>query len=335
MSCSGCLQLITEEEVICCTLQKCGKMYHIQCSNASRLTRDQVNKWICPDCNVSAKKSGDNTNTPIRQNENVTFRKKTCNSPGFIFTPPGDVPVSSSMQSLISEIQNLRQDMSRMESNFANRFDDLSAKLISYDARIKVLEEKEKENAILKTQVTQLQDQLNKQSHERLQSDLEILGVEETPNENPAHLVLTTAYKIGIELDERDLDYVSRVGPRNKMSNNEKVNLPRPLVVSFTRRTKREEFLKQAKNRRSLVSKDIVGNGSDRNVYVNERLTGETRRLFRSTRNWTKENDFRYCWVRDGVIYIRKRDGREGSPPIRIRSSEDLQKFSREPTTLQ
>lgn len=308
-------------------------MFHLQCANASHLSRDQVKKWICPDCCISAKKGGDNTHTPIRPSDNVTFRKKTCNSPGFIINSPSDVPTSSSMQSLISEIQNLRQDMAKMQTDFAHRFDDLSAKFISYDARIKLLEDKEKENTLHKSQLNELQDQLNKRAHESLRSDLEILGVAETENENPVHLILTTAHKIGLELEERDIDYVSRAGPRIKKVANENNDLPRPLVVSFTRKIKREEFLKQAKSRRALVSKDIVGSGPERRIYVNERLTSETRRLFRTSRKWSKENGFKYCWVRDGVVYVRKRDGRDGSPPIRIRSCEDLQRLSGAPAT--
>lgn len=220
-----------------------------------------------------------------------------------------------------------------MQSDFANRFDELSAKLLGYDARIQLLEEKEKENTLLKSQVTQLQKKIHKLNHDSLRSDLEILGVTKTPSENPYHLVLTTASMIGVELDERDIDYVSRAGPRQKADANGKDQLPRPLVISFTRRSKREQFLKQAKARRTLDSRNVVGSGPERKLFVNERLTAEARRLFRSTREWAKQNAYKYCWVKNGQVYIRKRDTREGSPPIHIRSCEDLQRLHKEPAS--
>lgn len=97
---------------------------------------------------------------------------------------------------------------------------------------------------------------------------------------------MTTALKIGVELHDNNLNYVSRVGPKRRPQENDaedKRHLQRPLVVSFSRRVKRDEFLKQAKARYSLRNKDIVGQGQGpvRKVYVNERLTREARRLFR------------------------------------------------------
>ncbi|CAG9116481.1 unnamed protein product [Plutella xylostella] len=170
-----------------------------------------------------------------------------------------------------------------------------------------------------------LQEQVDRQSHESLRYELDILGLTETPNENPYHLVLTTAQKIGLTMDERDLDYVRRVGPRGKEAED---RLPRPLVVSFTRRTKRKDFLKQAKARRCLDSKNVAGSGPERKMYVNERLTTGNRQLFRAARIWTKAQGFKHCWVRNGTVYVRKGEGRDGSPAIPIRTSEDLQRMS-------
>lgn len=129
-----------------------------------------------------------------------------------------------------------------------------------------------------------MQQQLNSKAQAHLRNELEISGLEETPGENPYHLALTTALKIGVELHDSDLNYVSRIGPKRRLQENDaddKRQLQRLMVVSFTRRAKRNEFLKQAKARRSLWNKDIIGQGPDRKVYVNELLTGEGRRLFR------------------------------------------------------
>ncbi|KAL0810215.1 hypothetical protein ABMA28_010997 [Loxostege sticticalis] len=300
MNCSGCLSAISQEEYVQCSSEFCVKVLHITCANISQLTPEQRETWFCPDCRASAKRGGDNT--PARACQNITQRKKT--NPA---TESSTVAVSDCTQDtpelklIVSELRNLRQEMANMKSEFNKRFDDLTSRLVDYDMRLRALELKEKENDKLKEQVAQLQDKLNIQSHHNLRSDLEILGVSEIPGENPYHLVLTTACKIGINLEEHDLDYVSRAGKLDKDKSQDSSKLPRPLVSS---------------------------SGKQKLGARNERLTNEARQLFRVTRTWIRDNGYRYCWVRNGTIYIRKRDGREGSPTIQVRSTECLQKLT-------
>ncbi|CAG9783253.1 unnamed protein product [Diatraea saccharalis] len=289
MSCHGCLKSIKGEKSIICTSPNCGKKFHTFCATSVHLTQEQTKKWICPECIAQAKKGGDNTHTPIRAAENVTMRKKTNNSASFPLSIPGNDVIDvrpdldDSMRALLVEFGNLRQDMAKFQADIVSKVNEMTAKISSYDSIIKQFEDKEKENIALKLQISQLQEQVNKRSEEALRSDLEILGLFETPNENPIHLVLNTAIKIGVKLEDYDIDYASRAGPRNKKDSKEGKQLPRPLIVSFTRKIKRAEFLKQAKSRRTLESREIIGEGPERKIYVNERLTAEKRWLFRTS----------------------------------------------------
>lgn len=321
MDCCGCLQPISEEGFITCSSEICVKVYHVACTNASNLLKEEVDIWICPDCRAKTRRTGDNTYTPLRPSDNVTLRKKTVSLAN---NNSIDNERPNLIESLITEIRCLRKDMADMESKFLDRFDSLTSKLSDYETRITSLEAHAKENVLLKAQVVELQDQLNKQSQASLRSEVEIIGLTETPNENPYHLVLTAAQKIGVDLSEKDLAYVSRAGPRFKEDAQNTQRHPRVLVAAFCRRNKRDEFLKQAKARRSINSKDIVSSGPEKKIFVNERLTAENRRLFRASRLWAAENGFKYCWIRNGAIYIRKHEGRDGSPPIQIRSTDDL-----------
>ncbi|KAL4720014.1 hypothetical protein ACJJTC_009567 [Scirpophaga incertulas] len=97
--------------------------------------------------------------------------------------------------------------------------------------------------------------------------------------------------------------------------------LPRPITVRFIRRLKRDEFLKAARSRHPISSSDLKINGVDRNLYFNERLTQSNRQLFRSTKLRAGELGFRFCWVKNGTILVRKQ---EGNPSMAIRTNEDL-----------
>lgn len=333
MDCSACLRAICEEEggFITCKSAKCKKAYHVLCTNADNITTDQKENWTCQDCRAKARKGGDNTHTPVRSNENVTLRKKNSNS------EQTNSPIShlsstaeANLQSLAIEMRLMRDTMVKMQTEINERLDSLSNKLSDFDARLKSLEEFKDENMTLKAEILSLHEQLNKNSQSSLSNELEIIGLMETKGENPIHLIMTTAQKIGVSLTEQDIDHVTRTGGHPKGNSYDHGVLKqqtRPLVVRFTRKVKRDEFLKQARVRRDLDSNQIVEKSPQIKVYVNERLTATNRRLFRDARIYASELGYKYCWVRNGSIYIRKREGYEGSPPIHIASEKNLKEL--------
>ncbi|CAH2093963.1 unnamed protein product [Euphydryas editha] len=213
-----------------------------------------------------------------------------------------------------------------------SRLENISQKIVHFEARLKSLESLHTENIKLKTTVLDLQQRINNQAQMLLRNEVEITGVEEIQNENPYHFVLTTTVNLGVALHDSNIVYASRVGPKRSDISNKQ--LQRPLVVAFTHRVKRDQFLKQAKLR-NLNSNNIVGTGPGRTVYVNERLTPANRRLFRSARMFAKSHKYKHSWTLNGAIFVRKRDASLGSPAIRIYNEEDLLKLSQAISTDQ
>ncbi|KAL0901376.1 hypothetical protein ABMA27_006652 [Loxostege sticticalis] len=239
---------------------------------------------------------------------------------------------SSDIQVLTSEIRKFREEMSDLKLQLKNavstisscneRLDDITSKLSQSEDRIRYLEERnlEQENKI---QV--LLEQLNYQSQLQLQNEIEIVGIPEQKVENLCHIILTAGSKIGVSVTDSDLDDVKRASVRRPTKTTaDHKTLPRPIIVRFTRKQKRDEFIKAAKTRRNLNSKDIDPNGEESRIYVNDRLTRENRQLFREARTRAKQLDFKHCWTNGGNIFIRKR---EGTGPIQIRSVSDLDRY--------
>ncbi|KAL4711525.1 hypothetical protein ACJJTC_000541 [Scirpophaga incertulas] len=156
-------------------------------------------------------------------------------------------------------------------------------------------------------------------------NELEILGIPEQKNENLTHLVLVTATKLGVNLQEADLDDIHRVGHLNSEQPSSGSLKTRPIVVKFLRKIKKNEVLSAYKVRRNLTSEDIKPGSSNR-IYINERLTVMKRQLFREARVRAKDNNFQYCWVRNGTIFIRRAADSNGKkfPAIPIRCHEDI-----------
>ncbi|CAG9134055.1 unnamed protein product [Plutella xylostella] len=171
----------------------------------------------------------------------------------------------------------------------------------------------------LKLSVHQLQETIDSQAQRLVQNEIELIDVPETPNESIYHVVDILAKKIGVELKDVDIDEAYRTGPRRMRTENADKQ-PRPLVVRLLRKKKRDEILKAAKTRKNISSSDIVP-GTSNKIYINERLTTKNRHLFREARLRARQYRFRFCWIKDGRILVRKE---ENKPAISIRSIADL-----------
>lgn len=103
-----------------------------------------------------------------------------------------------------------------------------------------------------------------------------------------------------------------------------------PVLVEFTSATIKEQFLKSTKdfnkhNRGNrLNTSHLVENGPRQPLYVNEVLTAMTRRLHYLARELTKEFGYHQCWVSNGKVYIREKDGMSSRL---IKTDEDLAKL--------
>ncbi|CAH0730938.1 unnamed protein product, partial [Brenthis ino] len=132
--------------------------------------------------------------------------------------------------------------------------------------------------------------------------NLEIVGIEQLPNEN----VMAVAKKLGdiIGVSSACIDWVSR---RTTRKINDK---PAPIIIGFkTSGTKsRDEWLANRRKLKELNSSAITG-GSQRNkIFINEDLTKTSRELLWNAKTQLKER-FKFIWVNNGKILVKKADG--------------------------
>lgn len=296
----------------------CRNSYDLICLNISTtdfssFTELDKSSWKCPSCKASLPK-GNNSNTPIRaannsntiSSVNVNLSRGSQPKPK---TKTQEKPEPIDSHQIVQEIRGLR-----------NLMDDVKTQLLSrIDALEKKLESRDKDIENLKLSVHQMQETIDLQAQRLVQNEIELIDVPETANESVYHIAEIMAKKIGVELTENDIDEAYRTGPR-RISTDGVEKPARPLVIRLLRKMKRNELIKAAKVRKNISSSDIVP-GTSKRIYVNERLTTANRHLFRETRLRTRQYQFRYCWIKDGRIFVRKD---EGKPAITIRSALDL-----------
>lgn len=309
----------------------CNEHYHILCVNISvedfqKTTVSYLNTWACPSCKCSIPK-GNNTHTPVRYTEksddvtnqyvNTRDRKKA--------KPPSPVKKlkqsETQLSNLTTEIRLLRQDMTDMKLQLASCAEALARQntlLGNYEKKVAAQDD---EISVLKSENFNLQQQLGIQAQHALKNELEIAGIPEKQNENLYHIVNITAQKLGVDLTDADLDWANRAGPRDSRLSDKQY--PRPIVVRFTRRTKRDDIIKAARVRRNITTEGIV-DGPVCKFYLNERLTKENRIFFRAARLRARLHSFKFCWIRNGGVFVRKEDRK---PAIPLKSFEDLDKL--------
>ena len=155
--------------------------------------------------------------------------------------------------------------------------------------------------------------------------NVKIVGVphlksRETARET-SELCLKIFQEIGATLSIQDIDIAHRVPVRKA-----NVNQPKPIICKFTRRLAREQVMAM-KREIKKVDPSRVGLYSESNLSyagIYDHLTPRLQKLFTEVKKYKDDNDFRFCWTKNGLIYLRKT---EDSNPIRIHQRSDLAKL--------
>lgn len=227
-----------------------------------------------------------------------------------------------------SIIEELNAILMKERASFKEQVEAIHGENERLQEEFKALEKKvlTAEVTILAEAIGDLQCQLNERDQELLSNDVEITNVPEYESESVGHLVMATATKLGMTLEERDIVSAVRVGPKRGLINGQPKPRPRPIVVRLTRRSLQEQLLKNGRVRREATTAELgLHPHEPQRFYVNERLTKVNRALFAKARDAGREARWRYIlWTRDGKVYARRE---QSSRRILLRTDADVKAF--------
>ncbi|KAL4711717.1 hypothetical protein ACJJTC_003484 [Scirpophaga incertulas] len=121
-------------------------------------------------------------------------------------------------------------------------------------------------------------------------SNIEIVGLPETPNESPVNLAIKIASHAGVQLQPTQVESAYRVQPMKRVAGR-----PKPIIVRLQSR---------------ILKDQIISVG---------------RRLLNATKANAKAMSYKFVWVRNCNIFLRKN---EEAPVITVNSEKDLQKIN-------
>ncbi|XP_044760365.1 uncharacterized protein LOC123317820 [Coccinella septempunctata] len=173
-------------------------------------------------------------------------------------------------------------------------FEDINSKLHKHDAELNTLVD---ENTDIRRELIILQQQLKSKN-------LDVIGIPERKNENILTIVEKIASKLGIPNVGNFIEGCYRIHYMPK------VNLgTRPIVIDFKNKSYRDEFLRAYRgDKQKIKTSDIGFDGVEETIYVNEKESPYYRKLFKSTRQFCRDNNYKYCWVQDGRLLVRRTD---------------------------
>lgn len=343
--CAGCHNALPKHKFLVCSI--CKLKYDIECAGVCEKRFNLMEPshkfaWKCPECCSKQPKFG-NTHTPIRSHiacetdlSNVTMRTKQNKSTSQgcqnyvtedtlreIIQQEFSSVINETIKLLVTtELRSINEKISSFQEavNFFNsQFEGMK---VTLDRNTKTIADLTKDNEKLKSSVYDLTTRLNTVELHMREGNLEINGIPEHRSENLYNTVVQLTKAVDNPLQVDDILHVTRVAKISK--DNDK---PRAVVAKLRSPRIRDIVLAAVKNFNKANSQDKLNShhlgigGTKSSVYVSEHLTSANKYLHAAARKKAKELAFKFVWVRNGRIFVRKDENHQS---LLIRSLDYL-----------
>lgn len=267
--------------------------------------------------------------TPGDLDDNITTRKRKCSKLNVESAPSSEGQVNKDLLNLIRDLKTGQDaQFAKMNANF-NTMRLQNEELLTSNNEIKktmlnivgeqkemklridLLEQKENNVDTLKKQIEILERKIT-------ESTIEIRNLPLENNSQIMKYVEKIHSLLNLKFDERDV--------RNSYRLQAKPDQIKPIVVEFNSIHMKTALLNALKKynvgKQEKFNTTLLGlQGESKHIYINERLTKNAKQLHYQARELVRNNNWKFCWVARGRIFIRKE---EGSPAIEIKDADQL-----------
>lgn len=278
----------------------CGGVFHKKCVAKIKAFGDA---GLCDECQT----------TPLFRQPNIEVDMART-------TPEKLLAEVNEKLTIVFNMKKTLEAMSDDISFYAEKYQELIEEKEKTDKKIKALEQR---NVHLETCNKALEERIVYLEVREKEKNVEISGLEEQQNENLENTVKIIASKLGIK--DVLICEVKRVGEEIKTEKPQRERKSRPVVITLGTRASRDKWIATRKSHQ-LSNDDIFGNGNRQRIYINEDLTKHMRNLL-----WTAKNElkpaFKYIWIQNGKVLIRKDDPND-SKIKSIRTLSDISVYA-------
>lgn len=330
--CLACLESIAaDSQALRCT--ECRHTYHIgKCAGITKtkikaLKPEEVSAWSCATCRARTQRLApqkDSQETAVARKTDEEKHAammeqilKTNQKLGEVLSRIENIEQKLNIQSLkhdtaIEKLDNQEKTIQAIETSItmlSKQYDDLIKKvdsLTSVTADLRKRTDKiEQLGYEADTRIKDLERAVENAEQDSRRKNIEIHGIAQRDRENLAAVMKNLAAKLNLSVPEPDkIECMYRLKARDG-------KIP-PIIVRFNDRLERDRW---ASKRTAL---------KDEHVFINENLTRLQRWLLWNTKDCAREMGYRYVWMKNGKIFVRKRDG---AVAMRIDDESDLNKI--------
>ncbi|CAB0015907.1 unnamed protein product, partial [Nesidiocoris tenuis] len=248
--------------------------------------------WKCDGCK-SSRTSNRQSSSSSEDSEEEEDHKDSNDSHTEGKTERAILQINKTLSTFAPIVRDMR-DLKESVAYMSNQFDNFLEEITSLKSSMVSLE---KENSELKTTVGELQKKVDLLEQNSRSAAVEVHGVPETHNEECIQIVsaVSQALKVNCGAVKRAF----RVGPVRK-------DRPRKILAELESSETRETLVAAARLDKSLTANDIHKNWPKERIYINENLTSFRAELLRRAKSKGKEKGFRYIWVKNFTVFMRK-----------------------------
>ena len=192
----------------------------------------------------------------------------------------------------------------------------------------KEVEELKKERLEQRCYIETLEKKIADLKFKSRSAGIEIRNIPQTDTENSSDLVKTVCSigkLVGVPISEPELRDTYRL-PGKPTS----AATTRPIIAEFSCVQTKQKILSavrtynnKSKLKDNKLNTELIGIAGKRQpVYVAEQLPASSKKLFYMAREFAKNNQYAFCWINNGNIFLRKKTG---DNQLLINSEKSLQ----------
>lgn len=330
MQCIKCAQQLTRTKkgVNCST---CDGMFHVSCGQISEALFKSIENgssdWRCLSCrNTNNRKSIINMGDDASNASGIAIASSN-EADDFNYTIQ---QMSNNIKSLTENYKASMDTMNGMNNQLI-ALQSIAETVNNHEAKIKSLEG---ENRSMKTALKIMTLRIDNMEQGGHHNKLQFNNVPCVNDNNLFATVSTIASKLNITLNPEDIvdmrkltqprkpDNASGAGHNSSSSSSSSIVEPPPsssIVTTFRATDVRNNILASY---RKLPNRELYfDNNKNYKIYVNEFLSSNRRRLLQKAKLFGKDNGYKYIWVKNGDILMRKQ---EGSKVVHVNSFTDF-----------
>lgn len=180
-----------------------------------------------------------------------------------------------------------------------------------YDDMVIKIKNLESDRKLDRCHIKQLEEKVENLERMLCSTRVEIRNIPRKLGESKEDLykiVTDTATVLELPVQRHEVKDIFRTGKKDVISS---------IVVDFVSVTTKENIIKKVRQfnnnnkQNKLNTTHLKIEGSKKPIYISEKLTPKNQHLYYLARNFAKDNDYKYCWISYGKVFLRQDDGKK------------------------